>query len=322
MATTPPNTCHRWPSYGPTTSPCHSPRPGMCQTAAGGAGQLQGPGQAQPGAVSQDSLASPRLLASLGRKKQARVRRGIKPQDDRDRERALLLPSLLPQIPLQENTPGIQVCVTERQGGGGNHGEVRRDPTATVTVPRSELKTGRARSTDVSTGCAAPRQRGRLAGRAGAPRLHPRTDTQTHRHTDGTLSLAHTEVQPCPAPYIPSEQSPLSTPPPPMLTAPIPQPQHTPPLQHTQPPAQADTPVHTAPSPDAPPQHAQLPAQHTQPPAQLRRQREQRPQGWDLPIPVGRASRLCRGSSERGLAGSHRLHTEARTWLPGRRTRP
>lgn len=129
---------------GPASSPCDSPRPGRCQTAAGGAGRLQGPGQTQPGAVSQDALTSPWLLASLGREKQARVRRGIKARDDRDQERALLLPSLLPQFPLQENTPEIQVCVTEKQGGGGNHGEVRRDPTATVTVPRSELKTGRA----------------------------------------------------------------------------------------------------------------------------------------------------------------------------------
>lgn len=81
---------------------------------------------------------------------------------------------------------------------GDKHGEAQRDPTATVTVPRSKPKTGRAGSTDVSTGCAACRQRGRLAGRQSrgsqAPSMGQHTDT-----TEGTPSLTHTEVQPCPA---------------------------------------------------------------------------------------------------------------------------
>lgn len=266
----PPVSPHRPATRGagdPASSPCGSPRPGRCQTAAGGAGWLQGPGQTQPGAVSQDALSSPRLLASLSREKQARVRRGIKAWHDRDQERALLLASLLPQFHLQENTPEIQVCVTEKQGGGGNHGEVRRDPTATVTVPRSELKTGRARSTDVGTGCAAPQQRSRLAGRAGAPCLHPRPNTHTQRRPC-PLQTQRGAALPC-SPH-PKEQLPLSTSLPPMLTAPSSHPAHTPCNTHS-------------PQPCAPPQRAQ----HTQPPVQLRREWEQRPRGWDLPIPVG-----------------------------------
>lgn len=83
-----------------------SPRPGTRQAAEGGARRLQGPRAAMAlGCVPGRPCSPPALgITRLAGKKQPEVRRGTEPEDGGDWVRALLLPSLLPQFPHQENT--------------------------------------------------------------------------------------------------------------------------------------------------------------------------------------------------------------------------
>lgn len=218
---------------------------------------------------------------------------------------------------------------------GDKHGEAQRDPTATVTVPRSEPKTGRARGTDVGTGCAARRQQGRLAGRQSrgspAPSMGQHTDT-----TKGTSSLTHTEVQPCPASHtlghaqpghpgtlLPGlgttssvwpraelgwEQRSLTSP---ILSKHPHGDHHVPRAEYTV-------------SPRVSSAWAQPPCTHSPAPADTAPSagKGSRELGAGSPHPSRVSSEAVLRLVWGGLAGSHILHTQMRRWLPGRRTWP